>query len=376
MTVLTDIVDIDDLDRGVAEGLIKAQFHPTAPLTIYNYTDKAMYTPGAWGNPAVRACRGLIVEHESQRVVARPWAKFFNHGQKEAVHIGLDEPVTVMDKLDGSLGIGYVNPVDDTPAIATRGSFSSDQAIHATEWFRRNLRMMAFESEMELITPLFEVIYPENRIVCDYGSRDELVLLGAVHIDSGITYDAEEAAHIFGWGGAVADIMRAETLADALALEPRPGCEGVVVLAPSSGQAMVKIKQEDYVALHRIVTGLSERSVWERMMAGDSLNDILGGIPDELHGWVLDVEHDLRSNHNRIVIKSEMIHYSIMGKCGSVDVRGRDFRREYAEHANQHPDIRPFLFMLLDGKDISKAVLKTLKPAGDKRPINRKEDVA
>lgn len=31
---------------------------------IYNYSDAAMYTPGAWDNPAVRQCRGLIVDQD------------------------------------------------------------------------------------------------------------------------------------------------------------------------------------------------------------------------------------------------------------------------------------------------------------------------
>lgn len=368
---LWDIFSAHDLGRAMAEGLVVRRDHPDrAGLELYTYTDKAMYTPGAWDNPAVRHCRGLIVDSRDDEVIARPWAKFFNHSQKEAAQIGLDDPVVVMDKLDGSLGIGYVDPWDGTPAIATRGSFTSDQAKHATEWLRRNERMMAYASEMEDVTPLFEVIYPENRIVCDYGSRDELVMLGAVNINTGFAYDAEEAASIFGWGGAVADIMRAETLAEALALEPRPGAEGVVVMALGQMQALVKIKQEDYVHLHRIVTGLNERAVWERMVAGDGLDDILDGIPDELHRWVTDTYMRFADEAAGILYSAKVTHDVIMGRCGSVDVS----RKDYALLANEHPDLRPYLFMLLDGKDISQAVLKSLRPEGETaRPTSRKE---
>jgi hypothetical protein len=42
----------------------------------------------------------------------------------------------VTDKLDGSLGILY--PTPDGHAIATRGAFVSEQALHATElWLDR-----------------------------------------------------------------------------------------------------------------------------------------------------------------------------------------------------------------------------------------------
>lgn len=61
--------------------------------------------------------------------VLRPLPKFLNHDQPEAPVIALDEPVVVTDKADGSLGIIY--PTPDGPAVATRGSFASDQALHA-----------------------------------------------------------------------------------------------------------------------------------------------------------------------------------------------------------------------------------------------------
>lgn len=59
------------------------------------------------GNPTTRTCRGLIVHSTTGRVLARPWAKFVNHGRPEAETLDLAAPVEVTDKLDGSLGILY-----------------------------------------------------------------------------------------------------------------------------------------------------------------------------------------------------------------------------------------------------------------------------
>lgn len=168
----TDLVDPRELTRGIDQKLITIREHHDGAL-IYNYSDAALYTPGAWENPAVRQCRGLVVRDGD--VVARPWAKFFNHGQREAGHLDLSSPVEVTDKMDGSLGILYPQR-DGQLAIATRGSFVSDQAVHATNTLRR--RYSTIETPPGL-TMLFEIIYPKNRIVCDYGDTDDLVLLGA-----------------------------------------------------------------------------------------------------------------------------------------------------------------------------------------------------
>lgn len=368
MTLLDRIVDTKRLDEGVREGFIRLRHDEDLGLSILNYTDYAQVTPRSWENPAVRACRGIIFDPETLRVHARPWEKFFNHGQKEAAQISLDESVVVMDKLDGSLGIGYLDCTGQ-PRISTRGSLSSDQAIHATEWLWMNLHLLGRPERLRTSTPLFEVIYPENRIVCDYGDRDELVLLGAVHVETGIAIDGPTAAGYFGWTGAVVEEMPHDTLREALEAKPRAGAEGLVVMSMHQPQALVKIKQEDYVALHRIVTWLSERAVWERMMAGEDIETLVDGIPDELHGWVEGVYNGLLAETTRLELHTRDIFLDIVGKCGSVNVS----RKEFALLANQHTDIRPWLFLMLDGKDVETPILKSLKPTGDVRPHHKKE---
>lgn len=46
--------------------------------------------------------------------------------------------------------------------IATRGSFESDQALWATEWIQKRFRPVDF---LAGYTYLYEIIYPENRVV-------------------------------------------------------------------------------------------------------------------------------------------------------------------------------------------------------------------
>ena len=171
---LADLLDVDLLARHVRDGYVSVRDHPEAPLQILNYTAAAQYDR-AWDD-VTRQCRGLIVHTGWDDVVARPWPKFHNYGEHEEGTLDLDALVEVTDKLDGSLGILYPAAKGQW-AIATRGSFESEQAIRGTRMWRDNYSHMRPEPGW---TFLFEIIYPENRIVVDYAGAEDLVLLGAV----------------------------------------------------------------------------------------------------------------------------------------------------------------------------------------------------
>lgn len=331
---------------------------------IYNYSDAAMYTPGAWDNPAVRQCRGLIVD-QAGRVVARPWAKFFNHGQAEAGRLDMTAPVEVTDKMDGSLGIIHTD-ARGKARVATRGSFASDQAIHATEVLRRHYGDLGWAPG---VTVLVEIIYPANRIVCDYGDLDDLVLLGGVGIDSGIYYGPDDVAALVGWGGPVAETFPYATLADALAAPPRPGAEGLCVRYLDEPR-IVKLKYECYVRLHRIVTGLNERTVWQHMAEDRPLEGLLDGLPDEFLPWVQNVWDSLVAEADEIENAAVARHEEILAALDPAFTRS-----EYAAAA-KGSSLTPYLFNLLDGRNPRTGILKTLRPAGDTRALRISEDVA
>lgn len=344
---LFDLVAESDFRAAVEAKLITIR-EDGAGLRILNYSDAAMYTPGAWDSPAVRQCRGLIVD-DGWHIIARPWAKFFNHGQVEAGELDLSAPVEVTDKMDGSLGIIHL-ALDSSPRVASRGSFESDQAIHATA----ALATMPGLVGLRDVTPLVEIVYPANRIVVDYGDRDELVLLGGVDIATGQYLGPTMTARLVEWTGARTEVFEYETLRDALAAAPRPGMEGLCVRRLDQNH-IVKIKQEEYVRLHKIVTGLSERSIWEHMSDEKTLSELLGTLPDELHDWTLEVWERLADDLDQIHRKALRVHKEIRSAPG---------RKEYAEAAQKHPEVRPYLFQILDGKNPRPSILRTLKPVG------------
>jgi RNA ligase len=348
---LSDLVDPDALAQAIGDGHVREQVHPSLPLKILNYTEKAQFER-AW-NDVTRQCRGLIIDDEG-RVVARPYAKFFNYAEHPEGTFELGARVVVTDKLDGSLGVLF--PTPDGHAIATRGSFASDQAQHATKiWQERYARTSEVEPS---ITYLFEIIFPANRIVCDYGDLDDLVLLGGVKTLSGTPVPAASLS----WRGPSVTAFDYATLGEALAAAPRSGAEGLVLRFPDHGQVMIKIKQDDYVALHRIVTGLNARVVWERLGECESVG--------EIHDWVKSIAAELTGRRDAILAAAQAEHQRILD-----DLPEGWARKDYATVAGRSAH-RAWLFLLLDGKDPAAKIWRTLRPAGDERPVNVSEDTA
>lgn len=359
--LLSDIVNLSDLGLAVAGGYVRVQQHPTEPLVIYNYTERCQFA-GEWTD-TTRTCRGLIVHCETGEVVARPPAKFFNYGQSGAADIHLSDPVLVTDKADGSLGIIYAVPSGGW-AVATRGSFASGQAVHATKVLHE--RYPNYRPTPGTTT-VVEIVYPSNRIVLDYAGMDDLILIGAVGIFDGVIFPP---SWVDGWDGPMVETIPAGTLAEALALPPRSNAEGVVVQSVRTG-ALLKIKQADYVALHRIVTGLNTRTVWQHLADGRPVEELAIGLPDEFHNWVRQVAGDLTAQYEHIHGGALSDFYNISAAVFGTEpfdtdvpppaAVTRERRKAFAAQATMA--LRPgLLFALLDGRDIQAAIWAEIRP--------------
>jgi RNA ligase len=355
VTLLADVLDPAALAAAIEAGLVRVQRHPGRPYLIHNYTQACQYA-GAW-TAVTLACRGLIVDESTGEVIARPLTKFFNHDQAQAPALRPDAPVAVTDKADGSLGI--VHPDGDGWAVATRGSFTSDQARHATGLLRS--RYAGF-TPPDGLTVLVEIVYPANRIVLDYAGLDDLILLGAVEIATGRTFGPAAVPH---WPGPVVDSFGYATLAEALAAPPRDGREGLVVHFLDTDER-VKIKYAEYVRLHRLVTGLSARTVWEVLVAGGDLDALTEPLPDEFHGWVRAVATELAAEVDARAAVVEAQFAAILANLPEGWGRG-----EFAAQA-VHSDNRGALFLRLDGKDYRPGLWQQVRPAGDMTPYGIK----
>lgn len=322
--------------------------HPTEDLYILNYTKAAPYTKGAFDNPAVRAARGLIINGDGQ-VIARPFDKFFNYGQEGAPQLSHDTPVYVSDKLDGSLGILYWTS-DGKPAIATRGSFTSEMALHATELVQREYPELA--DLPRDYTYMFEIIYPENRIVVDYGDTDDIVLIGTRVVDNGGYLDTLSALKMLPSLSVTRD-FGLMPLSEALTIK-RENAEGVVLR--TMDDQFVKVKQEDYLELHRAVSNFSKRFVWEKMAEGNNLYDILDPLPDEFHDLARQYWNELDRAWCALDDYLQEEWYDLPHSTFTS-------RKDLALYIKDHPH-KDLLFMISDDKfeSLNKAIWKLIKP--------------
>lgn len=362
MIQLDQLMDLDLLDTMLEQGFVRKQDHPSLPLEIYNYTEAATFDR-VW-NEVTLQCRGLIVD-EGLQVIARPFSKFFNWGEESgtfALETYRNASVTVTDKLDGSLGILY--PEGEGWAVATRGSFASPQALHATGRLQEYLALGW--TPPEGYTLLFEIIYPENRIVCNYYGLDDLVLLGTRSIAYGYTTGPQTVED---WPGPRAEVFKYRTFQQALDAQHRKGAEGLVVHFHDNDKR-IKLKQPDYVLLHRIVTGLNERAVWEAMKNGTSLEEIQRPLPEEFHPWVKTTYEWIQANWYDIYWLAQNTFKSLSPLPGVEQTR-KDFALKAVKHA--FPGL---LFKLYDCKDIGDDIWKLVKPEYSKGPWSKGEDVA
>lgn len=354
--LLSDLLNIDNLRMEIQRKFISVRAHPLdSNLRIMNYTHEAAYA-GEWTHEQ-KICRGLIVQHEGYRqdglVVARPFKKFFNYGEHLVGHedIPLNEPFTVTSKEDGSLGILYQAP--DGPAIATRGSFESDQAAWATNHLRAS--DCPWAGVEDNLTRLFEIIFPANRIVLDYGDFEGLIHLATIDNETGREVEEPlwEGPRVQGYG-----FQTLEELQDHLTNEPASNREGFVVTFESG--LKVKFKFESYVALHRILTGLSERRIWDHISTGGKIEDFIEAVPDEFFTWVREVDARLRMQW--------MLHMSgLRDRAAKLHDMNFPTRKDLAIAIAEDPD-RGWLFRAYDGqwKQLSDAVWKAIRPEGNR----------
>jgi RNA ligase len=326
------------LQQLIADGYIHVQKHPSAALYIYNYSPKAQYER-VW-NEWTLAARGLILDSE-YNIVARPFRKFFNMEEHHAEEIP-NENFEVFEKLDGSLGILYW--LDNKPFIATRGSFNSEQSEKATQMLYQRYNH-TFSLLDKTKTYLFEIIYPENRIVVDYGNKEDLILLAVIDNQTG----ADEALPEIGFPlvkryDGISDLSKLKSLQE-------ENKEGFVIKFKSGFR--VKVKFEEYVRLHRILTKISTVNIWEFLSSNEPFDAILEKVPDEFYDWVKRVVAELTTEYEAIDNYCKQ-HYKELAT-----------RKETAIYFQtlQHSSI---LFAMLDGYDYSPMIWKKLRPKYEK----------
>lgn len=340
------------LEKYYNDGLLQKQRHPTLPLTIWNYSPKVQYEK-LWDEVTLQT-RGLVTDDEGN-IVARPFKKFFNYEELEPGQIP-NERFDVFEKLDGSLGILF--NYKGEWVLATRGSFTSDQAKKG--W--GILQKYDYKRLIEDKTYLFEIIYKENRIVVDYDYED-LIMLGVIDNADGYEYRIfDEKIHLEGIrfvnmyrNLGFKFVKKYDGIQDYTTLKNiiKDNEEGFVIRFESG--LRMKIKGSEYVRLHRILTNISNRDIWEYLKDGKPMDEILEKVPDEFYDWVKETKKKFETDYELIKKEYEWIFKVIMRSERSNE------RKVFAQYATKYK-YSSILFSMYDNKPYDQTIWKIIYP--------------
>jgi len=379
---MKDPILLNNLWKEVEAGRVSVSSSDS--LTIFKYTQDT-HIKDEW-NEVNRLARGIIFATDGT-VVARPFAKFFNLGERGETSIAHlpHEPFECYEKMDGSCGIGYFgtdgpNTHEPLPTfeedpelytnnhvchtefpqwrLATPGSMESDQAIEGTKILHETM-MVGDETGADWpspkarynlaalpqdCTPVFEIIYPENRIVVDYHGSRELVLL-AIFEHNGVEWHPRRVDQIAEMCGFRRPRLYDFKLDGDLPFEDNH--EGFVVRFESGFR--LKVKSPTYLRIHRLLNHLSPKGVIE-LVRGKEYGATVKQLPAAIAADFDDIRAYVQSLHDKLLTDSYERMRTLLGTPGVGDASRKAQAQWIIDNV---PNAETgFVFGLLDGKDI------------------------
>lgn len=240
-------------------------------------------------DPLVQQCRGIILDEDDDwAVIARPFDKFFNHGEQQAAVI--DWPsARVQEKLDGSLMFLYW--YDGAWHVASSGLPDAAGPVHGGEETFGELFWRVWEEKRYALptdgdcTYMFEMMTKHNRVVVQHPeNRIALIGIRSLH---GHEYElpTDDVPRPDRGPWEIVKSYPLQSLADVEktfeTLDPLKQ-EGYVVV--DSNFNRIKVKHPGYVAIHHMKDGFGPRRVLEAVRAGEGV-EIVAHFPEWKDGF-------------------------------------------------------------------------------------------
>lgn len=356
-------------------GLVNESVHKEFPLNLFTYSRKCVHED-VWDNVTSK-CRGIIINRETNEIVARPFEKFHNYGSERTT--GMDcvvnpaecQKPTVIEKVDGFMCTLYT--WQGKSYIASKGSFYS---VHA-KWATTEYNKLQYFGWPEGFTPVFEGLCRDLRIVVDYGDRQGLVLLGLVNIETGEELQPDVLAQWARLNGVesakVFDKSLLDALEDTLSANNVGGEEGYVLTwyREDAPPFRLKVKFQEYLRLHRMVTGVSPKRIWEVLSTPAfraDLDEYLSKSTPWFSKFVTKWISALRAEYDR-QLNGSALAYARVKETVRVKVGQRPYENLGAERKawateflrDENKEFSPILFAMLDNKDVSAVIWKRVK---------------
>jgi len=349
----------------VDDRLLRQVISPCGRLVLWNYTDHCTYEK-AWDDVTLNA-RGTVYEIATGKVVARAFPKFFNFGElnddKKADIINA-RYFESFEKMDGSLGIVYF--YDGEWRVNTRGSFTSDQAIKGKEMLDSRYKTKNMNKEN---TYLVEIVYPENKIIVNYGQEEFLSLLGIYNNEYETDLNENIKIHSLKTNLIVTPATTFDSIVELQNhLETLDHTEEGYVVRLENGYR-VKFKSAEYLRVARIVNHLTPLSLWKAMENGVVKVDYLEHLPEEFREEADALVDQIEASYGEL---DQALYYEY--SCIGVELRLEDgptpenlkklglyIKEGKSVHGSVH-----FNFLKKSGRiGLDKYIMKTIRPTGN-----------
>lgn len=302
-----------------------------------------------------REARGIKFDQKTGKVVARPFHKFFNVGERNETqlnNIDFEDGHHCLVKLDGSL----IHPVDvdGTVRLCTKAGITDvsrlAERLIATDKRHDNFMRACIQKG---VTPIFEYCSLDNRIVIEY-AKANLTLIGIRDNVSGqylsygelkmltdalkirlvsmlpnCTHDEDFVKNVRSW----------------------TGVEGVVLVQPSGER--YKIKTEDYVTKHRVKSFVDAEYSAFNLIVNNSLDDVLPMVSETHAKKLTDYREMVWEKYNETVADLITLDAEWRGKSN----------KEFSIGSDAPKHLKWFVFKRREGKSkvFGRELLATLR---------------
>lgn len=262
-----------------------------------------------------KECRSIVIDVKNNCIILCPFKKFHNLNENEEYsleniqnRINNATCIEISDKLDGSMQPArfYNNEI----------IMSGSQAIDMNNSWRLQdgyNMLMSQENYIKMIknypncTFIFEYISLEDaHVVCYDKSQEGLYLIGIRNVYNGIEWSYNEIIDIAKEYNILTTKLFNKTLSQIInELDDVKSnkAEGFVL---NIDGFKVKIKYNDYVNIHKILSNISSINLIIRNVADDTFDDLLSKIPNSYRDRVIKVANIVYkyiNDTNKIVMK-------------------------------------------------------------------------
>lgn len=175
-------------------------------ISSFNFKRKVFYNR-KWNDMTIQA-RGLFIDTEDERIVARGYNKFFNEEEveetkRENLKKNLKFPIEVYLKENGFLGMLSYNRKTNELMFATKSAIEGEhvdyfKSLADSLWSNEQIECIKAYLEMNDVTLVFEVIDIVNDLHIIEYKESQIILLDVVKNSREFkVYDCEEVADIF-----------------------------------------------------------------------------------------------------------------------------------------------------------------------------------